>query len=974
MRRILIYALSAFIAAFLWVLVHTPAAYAADAKWNGSTIVYETKPFSSATADGKRPPDLDKGTTYYLFSEGDGKAKIIYFPSGSANSATSATFREYTIDRDGAYGKKVTDKKITITAKSASSSSKNAAWSGNNLDFNGKTYLGNGTGPYIADSESKPTLPVGSQYYLLEGVPNAGGEATIGALYFPPGVTPTSETGVSYVTFTFSNGTSWSSPSSVQKITVTPKGSADDPAATEASVEATTCDIDGIGWIVCPVSNFLAKGMDDIFDMLRGFLEVKPLSTDSSLYAAWSYMRTFANVAFVISFLIIIYSQLTNVGITNYSIKKLLPRLIIAAVLVNVSYFICAIAVDLSNILGSSLQDIFKILRDNLVSSNTNNVSSWQSVTGFILAGGTAAAATAAGISVAVVTSGASVGAALILLLPILLSLILAILVALVVLAARQAVIVLLIIVAPLAFVAYLLPNTEKWFEKWRSIFFTLLIFFPIFALIFGGSQLAGFLIRDNTDQINIILLGMFVQIAPLVLTPLLIKFSGSLVGRIAGLVNNPSKGILDRTKNWAKGQSDYLAARNMARTDPMRRRQVFRRFASGMDQQHRAREARKNMYTTQSDAKWTNSSEFGDIDQGVRLAQDQKSLGESTSEARYAQSKNVAGAVQSLEIELKKVKLDIEVANAKSEIHWEGSKEPVVVEGRLNLRGANETLGRIKSQNEAEWEDVKSGRIGSYSSVSNIARIARQAHDDTDQITINSMRTSAAKRTQLREIGQSLSANQSLLREAAGIDNINGKGEISILANVKSQIEAEKDTLVKNIKIASDIKPGDVTGLTVQFEKAVRQGNTEAMRAYTDLLVESANPGVVALRKVIDKTESIMPADAMSELKAHINSSGPINSAAEDIASWSRDEKSRRLHDIAADKTTWVGLTAAGFAGMKKSSQEAALLTGGISRETARDILSGPVKQNLKPDMVTRMEKLAKGQSYTDGINNPFA
>jgi MFS family permease len=268
-----------------------------------------------------------------------------------------------------------------------------------------------------------------------------------------------------------------------------------------------------------------------------------------------------------------IFSQLTNWGIGNYGLKKLLPRLIIAAILVNVSYLISALAVDLSNIVGSNLQDVLVGIRGTLDGPNTVIVPSWESTVSFILATGTGLAAAGAAIGGIAITTGASMGAALILLLPLLLSVLLAALVALIVLAARQALIIILIIIAPLAFVAFLLPNTEKLFDRWRGLFTTMLIFFPLFSLIFGGSQLAAFLLIQTAsggNAINIILLALFVQVAPLVLTPLLIRFSGGIIGRIAGMVNDPKKGFVDKTRNWAKQQSEYMAAKNMARTDPV--------------------------------------------------------------------------------------------------------------------------------------------------------------------------------------------------------------------------------------------------------------------------------------------------------------------------------------------------------------------------------------------------------------------
>ena len=74
----------------------------------------------------------------------------------------------------------------------------------------------------------------------------------------------------------------------------------------------------------------------------------------------------------------------------------------------------------------------------------------------------------------------------------------LVLLLVLLIMAARQALIVILIIISPLAFVCYLLPGTEKWFKKWRDLFFTMLVFFPAFAVIFGGAQLAGIIIIQN--------------------------------------------------------------------------------------------------------------------------------------------------------------------------------------------------------------------------------------------------------------------------------------------------------------------------------------------------------------------------------------------------------------------------------------------------------------------------------------------
>ena len=82
-------------------------------------------------------------------------------------------------------------------------------------------------------------------------------------------------------------------------------------------------------------------------------------------------------------------------------------------------------------------------------------------------------------------------------------------------------------------------------------MFMTMLIFFPAFSLLFGGSQLAAAAILQNASTIIEVILGLAVQIIALPLTPFLFKLSGGILNRIAGIVNNPNKGLIDRTRNW---------------------------------------------------------------------------------------------------------------------------------------------------------------------------------------------------------------------------------------------------------------------------------------------------------------------------------------------------------------------------------------------------------------------------------------
>lgn len=399
-----------------------------------------------------------------------------------------------------------------------------------------------------------------------------------------------------------------------------------------------SCDLQGLGWIICPLSNLLADAMDWMYGALQEFLKTQPLETtnqNSGIYLAWGIMRNISNVAFIAAFLVIIYSQITSIGIGNYGIKKLLPRLIIAAVLVNLSFTICAIALDLSNIVGYALQDTFMGIKNTVVTLGENTpVQSWGwgEVTTTVLSNGALGAGVAAAVALRLELWPMLVTA--------LVGLGLTLLLVLLIMAARQALIIILIIISPLAFVCYLLPGTEKWFEKWRDLFTTMLIFFPAFAVAFGGAQLAGILIIQSATGANggmMHILGMIVQVAPLALTPLILKLSGGVLNRVAGFVNDKNKGLYDRTKNWSKDRREImknqkLANDKMRRFDPNR----LRRWAD-----HNSRQRKKDLETSQKNAEnsFRNTARYKRSDLEARRANRGSELLSEQDANRYAEA-----------------------------------------------------------------------------------------------------------------------------------------------------------------------------------------------------------------------------------------------------------------------------------------------------------------------------------------------
>lgn len=335
--------------------------------------------------------------------------------------------------------------------------------------------------------------------------------------------------------------------SSLSNITAdTPSGQSEN-----GSGDRPDCAVKELGWLVCPVINFMARIADAAFAMIAdNFLKIEPgLASGGEVQAAWGIMRNIANGAFIIMFLAIIISQLTGFGISNYGIKKMLPRLIVAAILVNLSIYICQIAVDLSNILGYGLRAGLGGIGDGISAANSvlksgQGGETWGGIALTVLAGATAAVLALA-VLIGALVSGLVVMVTIAALL-----------------IARKALIVILIVISPLAFVAFLLPNTEKFFSKWRSTFVGLLMVFPIVGLLFGGGILAGSIVKAGaTDADNMVMqiVGELIKVLPLIAVWSVLKKAIDVAGSIGQHINNAGGHFGGRfsggARDWAKNK-----------------------------------------------------------------------------------------------------------------------------------------------------------------------------------------------------------------------------------------------------------------------------------------------------------------------------------------------------------------------------------------------------------------------------------
>lgn len=287
-----------------------------------------------------------------------------------------------------------------------------------------------------------------------------------------------------------------------------------------------------LSWMLCPA---IADGaatatglLGSITDLTTTHKSIIEQFSDqgSAIYKAWSSFRNLANIGFVIMLLVVVFSQVTNLGISNYNIKKILPKLIITAVLVNFSYLILGVAIDLSHIIGNGIGSAIRTIAGESMSAEASaQASSIVSkiagmVTGAGLIGG----------GVAIATTGPA------LILPVVLFVIttvISVFFGFVMLTIRQAAIIMVIVLAPLAMVLYALPNTAAVTKKYISTLKALLMLYPMFVLATSAGALASTIIVGTSTDMLMLIVGGLLNVLPYFAIPSMTSKSLAGLGAI---------------------------------------------------------------------------------------------------------------------------------------------------------------------------------------------------------------------------------------------------------------------------------------------------------------------------------------------------------------------------------------------------------------------------------------------------------
>jgi len=211
------------------------------------------------------------------------------------------------------------------------------------------------------------------------------------------------------------------------------------------------------------------------------------------LRRGWTVFRDLSNMVFI--FILVYIAFATILQLSNFNTKRTLAVLIVVALLLNFSFFLTGIVIDISNVLGTFLYDAMTnnktedlgtqfqthLALQNIQESTRESVDTPSRI--LFLIGG----AVFLFISAFVFLAGA------------------------ILFALRTVGLFIVLALSPIAFAAAILPRTREYWNRWLSKLFNLSFLLPIYLLltaivlliITGGEQATGSLVRGLIDQQN---------------------------------------------------------------------------------------------------------------------------------------------------------------------------------------------------------------------------------------------------------------------------------------------------------------------------------------------------------------------------------------------------------------------------------------------------------------------------------------
>lgn len=359
-------------------------------------------------------------------------------------------------------------------------------------------------------------------------------------------------------------------PADVAMTITLPKEGTLTSLSTEGDQDDNSCEsLGGLAWIICPVIKLLDNATNELDGAIQAQLRTpNPENlgnndddqSENNLKEAWGRIRNIAlAILLPIMMVMVIGTALGFSFVDAYTVKRAMPRFLIAILFISISWYITAFLVNITNIVGQGVYGIMtqpfgvqdKSLADFLNPSDAA-LASWG---GIIIAGLAAAAGV---LSLGIIASVVFVA-------------FVALLIAFLILTVRQLVIFALLLLAPLAILAWIFPGNDKLWKTWWGTFSKLLLMYPLIMILLASGRIFASIIEmeRGTSTVNQILI-IFAFILPYFFIASTFKFAGGIFGALTGAIQDRSRGLFDRQRKYRQDERekkvDELKAGNRLR------------------------------------------------------------------------------------------------------------------------------------------------------------------------------------------------------------------------------------------------------------------------------------------------------------------------------------------------------------------------------------------------------------------------
>ncbi len=303
-----------------------------------------------------------------------------------------------------------------------------------------------------------------------------------------------------------------------------------------------------LNWVLCPIVQGVNAVIAQLDNAINSLLTVDQASifdrgtdTGHGYYTAWSSFRVFALALLVIAALVMVIAQALGLEILDaYTIKKVLPRLIIAIIGISLSWYLMEFLVNLTNALGDGVRQLIYYPFHTIKTGNIN-LGGGSTVALSIISASAIWALGPLGIASFVATAA------------------LAVMIAFLVLILRQILIIVLILMAPIAIACYILPNTNSAWKLWSESLIKGLMMFPIIVSFLAAGRVLAVTASagksDTVPQSVYQLIAFAAYFMPYFLIPMTFRFAGGAMRFVGGAVNDRNRGGFDRLKKFRAGR-----------------------------------------------------------------------------------------------------------------------------------------------------------------------------------------------------------------------------------------------------------------------------------------------------------------------------------------------------------------------------------------------------------------------------------